>query len=194
MNFLIIYFSILLSFITNCSGISKTEPYPKNITSGHETINANEIETSDNITIKQSKIPGAGMGVFATKNIPKDAVIGEYKGKFISDEDYWKLVNANEWHYVMGLDECSYKFTNGIKYIDGRYGNFTTRINYAPAEFQNVKFRKVCEKPYVEVVSIKEIRKDDEIYVDYGPNYIYDFMEIPSVKEYFNSEKKKLKK
>jgi hypothetical protein len=67
-------------------------------------------------------------------------------------------------------------------------------MNYAPTEFQNVKFQKVCEKPFVVVVALRNIKKDEEIYIDYGPDYIYDFMEFPDVKNHFESERKKLKK
>lgn len=181
----------LLTIFSFCS-TPQNQDLP--ITSGHETINTKSIQTNEFVSVKPSRIPGAGMGVFTIKDIPKDTVIGEYKGKFLKDDEYWNLVNKNEWHYVMGLDECSYKFTNGIKYIDGRNGNFTTRINHAPVEFQNVKFQKICEFPYVQVITTKDIKKDEEIYVDYGPNYIYDFMEIPEVKDFFARESKKIKK
>ena len=197
MKFYIYKLSVLFLinlFISNCSVTNATKQTNLKSISLRETQDSSQIEKSELIILKISRIPGAGMGVFATKDISKGTEIGEYKGKFISDEEYWKLVNADEWHYVMGLDECSYKFTNGIKYIDGRVGNFTTRINFAPEEFQNVKFKKVCEKPYVVVIATKDIKKDDEIYVDYGPNYIYDFMELPEVKNHFNTERKKLKK
>ncbi len=193
MKFLSLLF-ILHALLSNCNESKSSNQNNLKLTSQRETIDISKIEKSDLITLKSSRIPMAGMGVFASKDISKDTVIGEYKGKFLSDDEYWKLVNADEWHYVMGLDECSYKFTNGIKYIDGRFGNFTTRINFAPEEFQNVKFKKVCEKPYVVVIATKDIKKDDEIYVDYGPNYIYDFMELPEVKKHFESERKRLKK
>ena len=162
--------------------------------STHETNDISKIEVSDLVILKKSKIPGAGIGVYAAKDIAKDSIVGEYKGTFLSDEEYKKLVDADEWHYVMGLNECSYKYTNGIRFIDGRNGNFTTRMNYAPTEFQNVKFQKVCEKPFVVVVTLRNIKKDEEIYIDYGPDYIYDFMEFPDVKNHFESERKKLKK
>jgi SET domain-containing protein len=179
----------LLSFLYCFTPSTKNTP-----SSTHETNDISKIEVSDLVILKKSKIPGAGIGVYAAKDIAKDSIVGEYKGKFLSDEEYKKLVDADEWHYVMGLNECSYKYTNGIRFIDGRNGNFTTRMNYAPTEFQNVKFQKVCEKPFVVVVALRNIKKDEEIYIDYGPDYIYDFMEFPDVKNYFETERKKLKK
>lgn len=188
------YISIFIILLTQIFCASPDSKRNDSIFIGHETSNTSNIETNEFTTIEPSRIPGAGMGVYSKKFIPSNTIIGDYKGKFLTDEEYWKLVNSDQWHYVMGLDECSYKYTKGIKYIDGRFGNFTTRINYAPTEFQNVKFQKICEAPYVNVVSTKDIQAGDEIYVDYGPNYIYDFMENPAVKEFFAKEKKKLKK
>jgi SET domain-containing protein len=182
--------SFLVFFLFTCY----TPSLKNSKQSSHETRDISSIEVNDIVVIKKSKIPGAGMGVYSTKDISKNSIVGEYKGNFLSDDEYKKLVDADEWHYVMGLNECSYKFTNGIRFIDGRNGNFTTRINYAPQEFQNVKFQKVCEKPFVIVVALRDIKKDEEIYIDYGPDYIYDFMEFPEVKNYFESERKKLKK
>ena len=37
--------------------------------------------------IKQSNIPGAGMGVFATRDIEIGEIVGFYDGFYISDED-----------------------------------------------------------------------------------------------------------
>jgi hypothetical protein len=114
----------LLSLLYCFSPSTKSTPR-----STHETNDISKIEVSDLVILKKSKIPGAGIGVYAAKDIAKDSIVGEYKGKFLSDEEYKKLVDADEWHYVMGLNECSYKYTNGIRYIDGRNGNFTTRID-----------------------------------------------------------------
>lgn len=188
------YIPIIFIFLTQifCNSLN----YKTEIISvvGHETIVPANIETNEFTIIKPSRIPGAGMGVYSVKFIPANTIVGEYKGKFLTDDEYWKLVNTDQWHYVMGLDECSYKFTNGIKYIDGRFGNFTTRINYAPTEYQNVRFQKICEAPFVNVIATRDIEAGEEIYVDYGPNYIYDFMENPAVKEFFAKEKSKLRK
>ena len=74
---------------------------------------------------------------------------------------------------------------NKDEIIDGIDGNVFTRMNYAPAEFQNVKFEKVCEAPFVRIVALRDIAVGEELWVDYGPNYRYDFMNDPAVVKFF---------
>jgi SET domain-containing protein len=142
------------------------------------------------VVVKESNIPGAGNGVFAIKDIPANTTIGEYSGKLITNDEYRVLYNNNQWHYVMEVEQCSYPYTGWIKYIDGREGNFTTRINYSPPKFRNVKFLKICPPPYALVVSTRDIKKGEELYIDYGDNYVYDFMENEKVIQFFKELEK----
>lgn len=135
--------------------------------------------------VRDSLIPGAGKGVFAVSDIPKDTVIGEYTGKFITYGEHVALAEKNEWHYVMGLLECAKENAGGYTLIDGRSGNMTSRINYAPAKFQNVKFMKICEPPFVNIISLRDIKNGEELYIDYGPAYDYSFMKDPKVRKFF---------
>lgn len=145
------------------------------------------VQYSENdLEIKTSLIPGAGKGVFAKKDFPSGAVLGVYSGKFITNDEHWELYRKDKWHYVMGLSDCALKNTNGYTAIDGQNGNIFTRINHAPEKFRNTKFIKLCESPYVQIATTKAIKKGEELYIDYGPNYVYDFMENQEVKDFFN--------
>lgn len=137
------------------------------------------------LIIRPSRIPGAGNGVFATAPIPSGALLGHYQGKFITGKEHRQLVAQNKWHYVMGLLECAKKQTKGFEFIDGSNGNVFTRLNYAPPAFQNVAFKKICEHPYVLITATKDIYPGDELFVDYGPYYVYDFMVYPEVIDFF---------
>ena len=117
--------------------------------------------------------------------IPKGAYLGAYSGEFITDEEYQRRANANKWQYMMGLLDCATPRTGGISTIDGITGNVFTRMNYAPAEFQNVKFEKICDPPFVKIVALRDIAAGEELWVDYGPRYRYDFMEDPAVIGFF---------
>jgi hypothetical protein len=86
---------------------------------------------------------------------------------------------------MMGLLECARPNSGGLMTIDGVNGNVFTRMNYAPAEFQNVKFEKICDAPFVKVVALRDIAAGEELWVDYGPRYLYDFMNDPAVSGFF---------
>jgi SET domain-containing protein len=137
------------------------------------------------LEIRASRIPHAGNGVYTKVAIPKGAYLGAYTGEFITDEEYYRRLGANKWQYMMGLLECAKPHTGGITIIDGISGNVFTRMNYAPAEFQNVKFEKICEAPYVRILALRDIAAGEELWVDYGPNYLYDFMKDEAVLKFF---------
>jgi len=137
------------------------------------------------LEIRASRIPHAGNGVFAKAAIPTGAYLGAYTGESITDEEYLKRAAENKWQYMMGLLDCAKPHTGGISTIDGINGNVFTRMNYAPAEFQNVKFEKVCEAPFVKIVALRDIAAGEELWVDYGPRYRYDFMDDPAVIKFF---------
>ena len=139
-----------------------------------------------NLEIRTSRIPHAGNGVFTKEAIPKGAYLGAYTGEFITQEEYLRRAKENRWQYMMGLLDCAKPRTGGIATIDGIEGNIFTRMNYAPAEFQNVKFEKTCEAPFVRIVALRDIAAGEELWVDYGPNYRYDFMQDTEVIRFFS--------
>ncbi len=138
-----------------------------------------------NLEIRTSRIPHAGNGVYTKAAIPKGADLGAYTGEFITSEEYTRRLNANRWQYMMGLLDCAKPHTGGIAIIDGINGNVFTRMNYAPVEFQNVKFEKICEAPFVKIIALRDIAAGEELWVEYGPNYRYDFMKDPEVVKFF---------
>jgi SET domain-containing protein len=137
------------------------------------------------LEIRASRIPHAGNGVYTKVAIPKGAYLGAYGGEFITDEEYQRRANANRWQYMMGLLDCAKPHTGGITTIDGIDGNVFTRMNYAPAEFRNVKFEKICEAPFVKILALRDIAAGEELWVDYGPRYRYDFMNDAAVIKFF---------
>jgi SET domain-containing protein len=138
-----------------------------------------------NLEIRASRIPHAGNGVYTKVAIPKGAYLGAYAGEFITNEEYQRRLDANRWQYMMGLLDCAKPHSGGLTIIDGIDGNVFTRMNFAPAEFQNVKFEKVCEAPFVKIVALRDIAAGEELWVDYGPKYRYDFMDDEAVVKFF---------
>jgi SET domain-containing protein len=137
------------------------------------------------LEIRTWRIPNAGNGVYTKVAIPKGAYLGAYTGEFITEEEFLRRARENRWQYMMGLLDCAKPRTGGITTIDGIHGNVFTRVNYAPAEFQNVRFEKTCEAPFVRIVALRDIAAGEELWVDYGPNYRYDFMQDPAVIKFF---------
>jgi len=137
------------------------------------------------LEIRTSGIPHAGNGVYTKVAIPKGAYLGAYTGEFITDEEYQRRLNANRWQYMMGLLDCAKPHTGGITTIDGINGNVFTRMNYAPSEFRNVKFEKICDAPFVRIMALRDMAAGEELWVDYGPNYRYDFMNDAAVVKFF---------
>jgi SET domain-containing protein len=137
------------------------------------------------LEIRTSRIPHAGNGVYTKVTIPKGTYLGAYTGEFITDDEYLRRAGADRWQYMMGLLDCAKPHTGGITTIDGVGGNVFTRMNYAPAEFQNVKFEKICDPPFVKIMALRDLAAGEELWVDYGPRYRYDFMEDPAVITFF---------
>ena len=144
--------------------------------------------TEKDLDIGTSLIPHAGNGVFTRVFIPANTYLGSYAGKFITRQEHMKLFREDKWHYVMGLLECAETNTGGFTNIDGVNGNVFTRMNYAPKEFQNVRFVKTCDPPFVKILSTKDVKPGEELYVDYGEHYIYDFMLDPEVIRFFREK------
>ena len=140
--------------------------------------------------IKTSLIPKSGKGVFATKRLESGILLGAYKGKFITEEEYNALVDNDQWQYVMWFKDCAKPYLGNYVGADGRIeGNVFTRMNYAPVKFQNVKFEKTCEPPYALIRTLRVIEAGEELYVDYGPYYDYEFMKDKEIRKFFSTKK-----
>ncbi len=142
------------------------------------------------LEIKTSLIPKSGKGVFATKKLQAGIVLGAYKGKFITEAEYDVLVEQDKWQYVMWFKDCAKPYLGNYVGADGKDdGNVFTRINYAPVKFQNVKFEKICEPPYALIKTLRVIDSGEELYVDYGPDYDYEFMKDKDIQKFFKGAK-----
>ncbi|MBP6740337.1 MAG: hypothetical protein KA146_10110 [Leptospiraceae bacterium] len=166
---------LLINLVLFCTSFSKQKEIP-NMESSFE--------------IKTSLIPKSGKGVFATKRLESGILLGAYKGKFITEEEYNALVDNDQWQYVMWFKDCAKPYLGNYVGADGRIeGNVFTRMNYAPVKFQNVKFEKTCEPPYALIRTLRVIEAGEELYVDYGPYYDYEFMKDKEIRKFFSTKK-----
>ena len=124
------------------------------------------------VTIKQSKIPNAGKGVFAATNIKANTRLGEYSGR-----QFTRLRDMPILHRPYAFRVTIAK--NGRRsaaYIDGKNKrNIMGIVNGAKTKGQrrriNVKAYQYNSKIFYK--STKDIPEGEELIVSYGPTYNY---------------------
>jgi SET domain-containing protein len=144
----------------------------------------------DWVEIRPSQIPGAGEGLFALVDIPKDTYIGPYSGRYIAPGKSDVLAGTREGLYLFTLPKCAQDDTRDT--IAGDVDDYISKVNYAPekinghpTDLQNTYFATACKEPFVRLYAKRKIEAGEELYVDYGPNYDYHFMNLPDVQAYF---------
>jgi len=117
--------------------------------------------------LKKSGIPGSGKGVFTKTDIAKGTRIVEYKGKLVA----WKDVKYVDGHnpYIFQLN--ARQALNGLKYTQtfGRYVNDARGFTRVEGLRNNTEFE--VEGKRVFFVATRNIKKYQEILVDYGGNF-----------------------
>jgi uncharacterized protein len=114
----------------------------------------------NNVVVKKSRIHGKG--IFASKNIPANELVMIISGEVISGKE----CERREWE-----DDNVYIFWNGRTYID--------TINTKKIKYINHDCNPNCEvlardKESLNLVSVREIKKGEEILMDYGYEEIYE--------------------
>lgn len=118
------------------------------------------------LTIKQSTIKGAGLGVFAIQDIRKGTRLGEYCGKILSKEEYEDMQD-NDRNYIFEV----HRPNQSTFYIDG---------NCVLAKVNGVKTTRQKKRINVEAYqyaqciyfrTTKEVPKGTELIIDYGNKY-----------------------
>ncbi len=147
-----------------------------------------ELPHAELVRVRRSNIPTAGRGLFAKADIPANTYLGDYMGQYLTEEEV-EVLPEFESAYLFEIPRCA-----GIPYdsIAGDPRHYVSKANFAPSELngedtnlQNVEWETFCEEPYVRLYSTREIAAGEELYVDYGPGYGYEFMEDPQVQEFF---------
>lgn len=137
--------------------------------------------------VKPSRIPGAGLGLFAKVPIAAGDTIGHYAGRLMKGTD------VTDSSYLVKLEPCAAEKLFPFRYVDGlQGGGQVIRINFAPktingveTHLQNAAIDTICDAPYVVFRAIDDIPPGREILTSYGKQYHYDFMQFPNVREHF---------
>lgn len=132
------------------------------------------------VRLGPSLIEGAGDGLFATRDIRMGETVAIYSGPIV-DED------TGDNHYLLKLPGEGNGFIDGTRplFPDAHLGRFANHAAWSPDHrpLFNVKFvfdKNVERNPrrFVKLVATRPVRKGEEIYVNYGPEYWTD--ESPS--------------
>lgn len=116
----------------------------------------------DRFTIKKSSKKKAGKGVFTTRHIGKGEHIGYYRGRILNDKQ------ADREPYISSrylLEVCGDCYIFG----EGRGSSFTSFINHS--DKPNARLVVSTRWKTARIEAIKRIRKGEEIFYDYGPEY-----------------------
>lgn len=118
--------------------------------------------------IKKSTLPGAGMGLFTRKFIPKKTRIVEYKGEVLSWKEVEKLADdRNGYVFYVNSKHCidAWNYKKAL----GRYANDAKGIGRVPGIKTNAEY--VVDKKRCFIEAIKDIAAGAEIFVEYGAEY-----------------------
>jgi hypothetical protein len=139
--------------------------------------------------VAPSRIPGAGNGLFAARDLKEGEVIAEMGGRLV----FHGRVPREKRGYLFAAPSCARWDLWPYDALDGTvHGGRASRINFAPGTingretgFQNARGTTMCRRPYVAFRALREIPRDEEILTSYGQIYDYGFMEYPAVQDHF---------
>ena len=119
------------------------------------------------IEVKQSKIKGAGKGVFALRDIKKGEVLNFYKGKKITEEQYERMKKDSDYAFSV---TCKGKeiLYDAQKVKDG---NWTRYMNHARGRGKGENVEPYYYGCKVWFRTIRPIKKGTELLFDYGDEY-----------------------
>jgi SET domain-containing protein len=134
-----------------------------------------------NVYAKKSKLPDAGLGLFAKKNFKKGDKIVEYKGRIQT----WKEAVKENW-------ENPYLFWINAKTVINPIKSNTAMAHYAndargPGKVKglrnNAEYQTEGNRCFI--FATRDIKRYEEIFVDYGDEY------WPAIKSQHASREKK---
>ena len=113
-----------------------------------------------------------GYGLFATRRFEKGDFIGYYLGEYLTSNEenlqdaFSKILDAS---YLFTIKTSHFNILDAFC-----FGNQTRFINHMPSSVSNLDVREICsnEGKYVGFVASKTIEANEELYFDYGKDYI----------------------
>ena len=116
------------------------------------------------IRVKKSTIPGAGFGLFSTKDLKKKHKIGDYNGIRMTKQEVEKKYRGTAEYVICDRNRC----------IDGSDPNssFVRYINRSERnKVPNATYKNMNNKHNITVMTTKSISKGSEIFARYGSTF-----------------------
>ena len=118
------------------------------------------------LEVKESTIPGAGMGLFTSEFIPKGTRIVEYKGRIRT----WKDVKNDDGNfYIFYVTRNHIIDANNYKKSVARYINDAAGLTRIKGLTNNAEFVRDGKRVFVDAK--KNIPAGAEIFLSYGKDY-----------------------
>jgi len=140
------------------------------------TITKLENISNEYFEAKASKVPGAGLGLFARAHVPAYTEIGIYRGVVLSQGDLDALYQDGLAPYVVTL----YRDDGSKVYVDAiskQIGLFSNRMRYINAPWGTSARENVQMDSNGKFVTIRDLTPGCELLWDYGQEYF----EVPEV-------------
>jgi hypothetical protein len=151
-----------------------------------------DLRYDEGTRIAPSRIPGAGDGLYAGRDYDAGEIISEMGGRLV----FYRDSRPGERGYLYSPPRCARFDVWPFDAVDGTTrGGRAWKVNFAPRRinghdtgFLNTTGRYRCERPYVVYETTRPVRTGEEFLVSYGPDYDYDFMKRPEVRDHFCRE------
>jgi uncharacterized protein len=133
--------------------------------------------------IAPSNIPDAGRGVFAARDFHRGDCITEYGGRLINRVQMLEMVaeKKNMWKLIVLVPEDKLFIDGEMEIKDGLpAGAFLNDARNSRVE--NVEFARDPEDFRLWVVAKRFIKAGEELFVEYGRNYWFEWQTVNKVK------------
>ena len=117
--------------------------------------------------VKQSTIPGAGLGLFTRRAISKGALIAEYKGKISTWKEAEHINGTNP--YILFLNNNHVIDALPFKRALARFANDANGFHKKRGKVNNASYVSYNKRVYIQAT--KNIPAKSEILVSYGKEY-----------------------
>jgi len=135
------------------------------------------LKSDDHLRIKNSTIPNAGKGLFATNSSNDDRII--FKPNDTISKYNGQMINQNTLYNRYGEHTGVYAYRiNSNLYEDGALHRGVGNLPNHKERGYNAKLITSWERTpankFVKVKAVKNIKNNQEIFVDYGDNYHFN--------------------